>query len=605
MSLGGEEEVSDLIRDLDDLIATSPAGVRGTNSDSTPSILFEEESTFEEVDSPASALFFGEDFDSTMVDTTANPLSQMFDQAMAIADVDLQKASVILPREQRGSEGSKERAKHRERATEALDPKFGIARHFVSSRHGEEDAGNHKYQHIQDLFVSNAAKLEKAVDRFIQYDMMSSVQIPTLKDVEAIHAKDRWNHEENSKRNLFEHFGAIPMDEVKLWQADILRFGSKYERENSEWILSFLKESCTIELNDRINSKFKELPLEHKGGVVYLKLMIDVIMFMSRDVVRALQKYISNFAVKGLTRIPGESVTIAEKELKVVCTHLHEVGQLPIESAEDVLTGLTKCSVEEFRSVFHSLLQWEKQTLIKSIGLSGGSTIDKIRETLNEAVDLYVSLCTSEKWHVSSKRTSACFNCGGDHKLPACPKPHNEEEIKKNRNKFKADKAENSSGSGNSHSGNNSQGGNQQGSGGGSKQYTRGKWGKPTDGRSVKRINGAWHTWCEKCGWTKTHSTKFHAQYESDPSNFTLPKTHPFTQAKTGNNSRNNNSQQQQQGSVATASGTNTAASGGAGATLTINSAQAKATLERFERESTDPNTAALMGMFKEAFGLN
>ena len=55
MSLGGEEEVSDLIRDLDDLIATSPAGVRGTNSDSTPSILFEEESTFEEVDSPASA----------------------------------------------------------------------------------------------------------------------------------------------------------------------------------------------------------------------------------------------------------------------------------------------------------------------------------------------------------------------------------------------------------------------------------------------------------------------------------------------------------------------------------------------------------------------
>ena len=85
----------------------------------------------------------------------------------------------------------------------------------------------------------------------------------------------------------------------------------------------------------------KNLPYYFKGGVVYLYLQLRIMFHMSRDTINALKKYLKIFEEKGLRRIRGENVAIAEKEVNAVCARLNEVKALPDETVVDVLTGLT------------------------------------------------------------------------------------------------------------------------------------------------------------------------------------------------------------------------------------------------------------------------
>ena len=78
---------------------------------------------------------------------------------------------------------------------------------------------------------------------------------------------------------------------------------------------------------------------------------------MSWDTIMALKKYLKLFEEKGLRRIRGKNVVIAEKEIMAVCTRLKEVNALPDETVVDVLEGLTNCSVPDFTKLFDFLFR--------------------------------------------------------------------------------------------------------------------------------------------------------------------------------------------------------------------------------------------------------
>ena len=70
-------------------------------------------------------------------------LKGFFVDANPITDVDFAKNKVIIPKNKRGIEGSKEYASVYALATAALSPKLGAAKHFVTkSEDGEADPGN-------------------------------------------------------------------------------------------------------------------------------------------------------------------------------------------------------------------------------------------------------------------------------------------------------------------------------------------------------------------------------------------------------------------------------------------------------------------------------
>ena len=56
---------------------------------------------------------------------------------------------------------------------------------------------------------------------------------------------------------------------------------------------------------------------------------------MSQDTNNALKKYLKLFKDKGLCRIHGKNMTVAEMEINAVCLLLNEVDALPYETVID------------------------------------------------------------------------------------------------------------------------------------------------------------------------------------------------------------------------------------------------------------------------------
>ena len=81
---------------------------------------------------------------------------------------------------------------------------------------------------------------------------------------------------------------------------------------------------------------------------------------MSCDVINALKNFLKIFESKGLTQSQGENVSIITKQLHAAVVSLDEVGTLPDETYGDILQGFTKCSNEDFKTVFQHLLTQER-----------------------------------------------------------------------------------------------------------------------------------------------------------------------------------------------------------------------------------------------------
>ena len=132
-----------------------------------------------------------------------------------------------------------------------------------------------------------------------------------------------------------------------------------------------------------------------------------------------------------------------------MCKRLNAAGDLPEDTPLDIIKGLQKCSVKPFREYFaHQLQEATKASLnLTSSSAANSDVMGEVNEILGEAVDLYHSLCTTNQWNIPKGHklgaavgttTVSCWNCGGEHSPKDCTKPHNEEQIAKNRQEERA-----------------------------------------------------------------------------------------------------------------------------------------------------------------------
>ena len=320
----------------------------------------------------------------------------------ALDDEIVEACTILVPKSKRGVFGSRDYLRNLAQATEALDPKMGVPSHFVSARDGETETGNQtRHEHIQETFVSNLEKVEQAMLRAEQYDFMDIFLVPSIRDKTAGKPCDIFNED---GKNMFVHLDSISWANVCLWQKTINKWAHVDDRTSSRWAQAFLHKSSTQDLHERVESQYKNLPSIYKGGVTYLYLQLKIMFHISRDTINALKKYIKIFQEKGLRRIRGENVVIAEKEINAVCSRLNEVHALPDETVIDVLEGLTNCSVPEFTDLFNFCLQ---STRVHALSIDDDltqekDTLSQIRDIMTKAVEAYHALCTAVKWHVPS-----------------------------------------------------------------------------------------------------------------------------------------------------------------------------------------------------------
>jgi hypothetical protein len=96
------------------------------------------------------------------------------------------------------------------------------------------------------------------------------------------------------------------------------------------------------------------------GGVTFVWMLCNKLFGLNRDTTAVLVNFLKLFWNKGLCWYQGENVALARKELLAVFSRLAEAKELPQETPVDLLTGLTLCSVDEFKTLFGHKLQVAK-----------------------------------------------------------------------------------------------------------------------------------------------------------------------------------------------------------------------------------------------------
>lgn len=453
------------------------------------------------------------------------------------------------------------------------------------------------------MFVSNVDKLKYLETRARKFDLLDVINIPKLINANADKMENKWDM--SSRTNLLTNWTKVSIEDVKEYQADINKF-STLDSTSSNWLKDLLLNSMDIDLRAKIQETYG--PLEDQGtfgGIVYLKIGLDVMFCMTREVVSSLQLHIENFGKTGIAGYGcGENVTVIVKNILVVAGSLAEIGQLPSKATEWVLQGFCLCSTPEFKEPFTLLLNQDRvDDLGKTLGLTNNcqETMDKIKQICAKASTLYSSLQLADKWLNPAGSVRSCWNCGGDHGLSKCKTPKDQARIEANKKKWESERKSSGGGYERKQFGG--------GGGGGKKKFSSAAANAAQGATSsgVKYQNGKWMMHCgkvnrdgNKCGWNCTHTTKYHAKFVKNPSAFpnALPKGHPiWAKLERPGNSQGEEPANQGGGG----------SSGGSASAVTANTSKlvksTQAVFESFSKTTADADLAAVFEKLAKTWG--
>ncbi len=164
-------------------------------------------------------------------------------------------------------------------------------------------------------------------------------------------------HCDDDKINLIHNWEKINWETMLYWQYSVNKRCDELDKDSNKWALQLVFNSCTTNLREQINTRYKDLPPVYQGTVTYVWIMYYFLFAKSSNTTEAMKKFLKIMKSKGLARIPHKNVVVFKKEVIVVCKHLHASGNLPEETTEDILEALKKCSVKKFHDLFKSYLQ--------------------------------------------------------------------------------------------------------------------------------------------------------------------------------------------------------------------------------------------------------
>ncbi len=146
------------------------------------------------------------------------------------------------------------------------------------------------------------------------------------------------------------------------------------------------------------------------GGVTFAWMLCNKLFGLNWDTTAALVFFFKLFLNKGLNCYQGENVALAWKELLAVCSRMAEATELPREIPVDLLTGLTLCLVDEFKTLFEHMLQVAKaESMEGKHHLSQPEIMGEVLVLLASATQYYNSLNISDNWNLPQNQHLNAF----------------------------------------------------------------------------------------------------------------------------------------------------------------------------------------------------
>ena len=261
-----------------------------------------------------------------------------------------------------------------------------------------------------------------------------------------------------------------------LWAAQ------PYVSENMGLVYNMLQSNTDEALWNKCLEEYEEYEPVQQGGPLMFFLILKHIQDVSENSIQHLRSQLKKMKI---SKVPGENIGVVVslvkatyKTLKAASSKHH--SYIPDDFPKTVLQIFQTSSVPEFNQAFEDEEKLAQRSADKLGGLPVWPTINEITSL---ATNTYTRLKGTNQWvrakpaaalnatgksNSKSKKTSdsksnsnssananlnfdekdlsnpkkskrydpECWNCGGSHSLKDCTKPHDEDKIKSNKNKF-------------------------------------------------------------------------------------------------------------------------------------------------------------------------
>ena len=159
--------------------------------------------------------------------------------------------------------------------------------------------------------------------------------------------------------------------------------------------------SRTPDLRKCIEETFDSPEDMDLGGLTFVNIAFENISVMRNYVISGLHKYLKNFARDVILMTHGDNATDITTQVVAVKERLCEAKYLPRENLYNVLTGLNKCSVPEFKSAFDLESKYDRLVHIEldSSQVDNRKTLAKVKNIYLMYNKEYNSLNVSGKWN--------------------------------------------------------------------------------------------------------------------------------------------------------------------------------------------------------------
>jgi hypothetical protein len=333
---------------------------------------------------------------------------------------------------------------------------------------------------LLDRNQSSREKLKKLINHVIQYDLgdlvyrLKAGTDVTMPDAAMydVNPADLFLDEKVHLLDADQWSNASP-DDARVWQqfVNFNKHVPQYERDNSTFLYTVLREFMTVDLRERVDAEFnRSFSLSQQGGITYLYTFMFTIFGSSSLLTDSIKEKLAKFADQGTLLFNGQNILHLAEEVSRWIKYLGREGELTPKMITQVVKGLSKCQCPAFSQHFEQVGYEETKSRLHAThsmsGIDKGvrsqeSICARICEILRTAATFYTSLNTDGLWRDNGDKElklytasgsitfkGNCFNCGGKHRLDDCPVRRDEAKIKANKEAFQKSKVGSTRGGG-------------------------------------------------------------------------------------------------------------------------------------------------------------
>jgi Zinc knuckle len=224
--------------------------------------------------------------------------------------------------------------------------------------------------------------------------------------------------QDTSKEPLYlvDDYSKISIQEIRESIRFFRVYGQIYHIENLEWSELFLKGSCDDVLRKKVMEYLINVPDIEKGGPLFYKVMMMIIVSNTEEAIRTLTLKVSTFKI---TSIQGENISIAVSQLRGAYRRLILAEKVPHDIADRLISVFCNTSMDEFNATF--------KTMKYNIRIE--NRVYDPEDILRIAELTYTEMIENGSWNSPSTAhdsgfvvNTTCWNCGGKgHRADECP----------------------------------------------------------------------------------------------------------------------------------------------------------------------------------------